>query len=135
MTLRLRPLVGVLVLSTLLGVRSDAGAPITLHFPRFVPDKSTVTVRVDIERNPDNRRLILAWDGPVSGTADRPLDGDNTPSRFLFEHELRELPVGNYIVQGEVLRWTKGEWKEYPSSVMMLWVGTSPAGFDDETGR
>lgn len=118
---RFLPLLGLLLMG------ASAPPAVSLELPSFVSSKSDVTVRVDVLKHPDNRVLVLLWDGPVSGSDERPHEGMGAPSRLVFDKHLRGLPDGVYTLQAIVLRQNaEGEWSEVRSTPKTLQVGQAP---------
>ena len=64
-----------------------------------------LTLRVDTrtEQHPDNRALCVTIDGPnYFRSSCEQLDGDKAPKFSRFE--FRDIPGGDYVVVGEVIR-------------------------------
>lgn len=108
---------------------------VKLSFPRIVASHEDVHPRVDITSNPDNRELWLIWDGPVSGSTVKTLEGADAPIRTIFDKHLIHLRDGSYTVTAVLIRIAPdGTRTELASDSLSLVVG-APTVTDDDFGQ
>jgi hypothetical protein len=72
-------------------------------YPKIGTSPQDVHFKVFVERNPANRKMILAIDGPsYYRSAEFQLDGEGAPR--VFDLWRQQLPCGEYTVVAVVLR-------------------------------
>lgn len=116
---------GLILAVGLLALPVIAGTPplsLTLT-PHVGLPGTNARVVLRIPRNAANRRVVLLWDGPISGTDDRPLDGADAPAQIVYDHALVNLPDGSYSIEGVLLQ---ADGHSYRTSVETLQIGAPP---------
>jgi len=90
---RFVPILGAIVLT--LGATAYGAAPVTIKaYPQVAFAGSGLRVTVRVEKHEDNRRLALVWEGPTSGSTDRPHVGLDAPLQIVFEKEFPRMEAG-----------------------------------------
>lgn len=84
-----------------------AGAALRLTVrDKFCFELCTIRWSVIIERNQDNRRFTIHWEGEdFEGTDSRPHEGENAPYQIVGL--LKDLPSGHYTVTACIYRLQK----------------------------
>jgi len=94
---RMAAMLGAAVLLTATSAGADRGVAIRA-WPAFSFEPATVLVQVDVERDPDNRLLVVSGDsGEFFWSSQRQLAGEDAPRTTLFP--CKELPAGHYEVE------------------------------------
>lgn len=91
-----------LVLAAALSAAAGAPDPITVRLlPATVMEHNDVKAMVTVEERPENRRLVVALDGPeFYSSTQRTLDGKKGPRSHEFF--FRALPAGMYELRVSV---------------------------------
>ena len=75
--------------------------PLTLTVsPRIGTAPQTVTVRLVVAPDARNQGICVGYDGPVSASSCRTINGADAPSRMSFEFQ--RLQEGHYVAFGVV---------------------------------
>ena len=93
-----------LLIAFFLGMHLSADQAVTITAtPAVIPAKGSALLKVIVERNATNRRLIWEVDGPAFyRSSTMQLEGSSAARSYFFM--LREIPGGHFDVRARVVR-------------------------------
>jgi hypothetical protein len=128
----MRSLLQAAILVALLGMPARAGTPPALKltvYPRFALAHANARITLRVQKHPDNRTIVLLWDGPISGSDERPHVGEAAPAQIVYDHALINMPDGIYVIQAVLVRVDpQGNRSELRSLVETIQIGGDPDG-------